>query len=49
MRSNNEKFTKIPYTSPKLSVYGDIREITKNSVGPTKNFDNLPSANKTNT
>ena len=52
MLSNNEKLTKSPYKSPKLFVYGDIREITKNSSGPTMNFDNFTSpdnSHKTNT
>lgn len=52
MLSNHEKLRKKPYKSPNLFVYGDIREITKNSSGPTKNFDNFTtpdSSHKTNT
>ena len=41
--------TKKPYEAPKLSVYGDIREITQ-AVGSTSDKnDNAPSTGKTKT
>ena len=39
--------TKKPYETPKLSVYGDIREITQHVDNGTGRVDNAPDDDKT--
>ena len=39
--------TKKPYETPKLSVYGDIREITQHVDIETGRVDNAPDDDKT--
>lgn len=41
MPNNGEQPTKKPYTTPKLTAYGDVRKITEN-VGVHGNFDKNP-------
>lgn len=40
MHSHNHNLSKTPYQSPKLFVYGDIRELTKNSTTASSMGDN---------
>ena len=38
---------KKPYHSPQLSIYGEVREITKSIIGGTGMNDNVHSNDKT--
>ena len=42
MSKNGEQPTKKPYTTPKLTMYGDVRKITEH-VGIHGNFDTNPT------
>ena len=44
MHSHNHKISKTPYQSPKLFVYGDIRELTKNNTVLSSMGDNPSQA-----